>query len=407
MPPSFQVLRHGLRVATEALAHELARPGEHAPAWDALQWRLATAAAAAHGISPLLQRRSRWRAAGWDGFLAGQRAHVEARHRRVQALLAEIDLRAQGAGLALVALKGAALHALGLYLPGDRPMADIDLLVAADDEPRACALLQALGYLPSHAQWKHRSFSPATGSPPRGLGEHRDTPVTIELHTRIQERLPVASVDITARIMPAQPRPGLNPYPGKGALMSHLLLHAAGNLCSRSVRLIHLNDIALLATRMSAGDWRALWDEAAGAPPWWALPPLLLVRRYYPDPFPGAVLRRLRADCPPPLRWFWRRQRLSDASCSDLWLPALPGIEWARSPGEALAYLRQRLRPTPESRQERADMLRTQAWLQQDRDWVALPQHRRLLTRLLRPVPRMDTLYVVRAALEEERPVQA
>lgn len=399
MQPSLKILRNGLRVATETLAHELARPGDAMPTWDALQWQLASAAAAAHGVSPLLQRLSRWRDPDWTTFLAVQRAHVEHRHRRVAALLERIDDGARATDIAVVALKGAALHALGVYMPGDRPMADIDLLVDDGDAEKVCDLLRDIGYVASFAQWKHRVFKPAAGHSVKGLGEHRDTPINIELHTRIQERLPVAHVDITERVLPVQRQPGLNPYPSNGALMSHLLLHAAGNLCSRSLRLIHLNDIALLATRMTARDWRVLWGEGDEGAPWWALPPLQLICRYYRDPFPKAVLERLRADCPPLLRLLSRRQNLTAASCSNLWLPALPGIEWSRSLHEAAAYLRNRLHPTEENRQERADMVRTQLWLQ-DQSWVTLPHRRRLLTRLTRPVPRMDTLYVVRAALD-------
>ncbi|WP_368564657.1 nucleotidyltransferase family protein [Pseudoxanthomonas sp. UTMC 1351] len=399
MQPSLKTLRTGLRVATETLAQELARPGNAMPAWNSLQWQLASAAAAAHGISPLLQRLSLWPDPDWNGFLASQRAHVEHRHRRVAALLEHIDEAAQATNVAAVALKGAALHSLGLYMPGDRPMADIDLLVDDADAEKVGDLLRSIGYVESFAQWKHRVFKPAAGHPTPGLGEHRDTPINIELHTRIQERLPVSCVDITERILPVDRRPGLNPYPSNGALMSHLLLHAAGNLCSRSLRLIHLNDIALLARRMTMRDWQVLWGEGAAGVPWWALPPLQLICRYYRDPFPKAVLARLRADCPTLLRLLFRRQNLTAASCSNLWLPALPGIEWSRSLQEAAAYLRNRLRPTEESRRERADMVRTQLWLQ-DQSWVTLPHGRRLLTRLTRPVPRMDTLYVVRAALD-------
>jgi hypothetical protein len=48
---------------------------------------------------------------------------------------------------------------------------------------------------------------------------------------------------------------------------------------------------------------------------------------------------------------------------------------------------------------ERADMVRTQAWLQ-EKSWVTLPQRRRMIMWLTQPIPRMDTLYVVRSALE-------
>ncbi|KZC16607.1 MULTISPECIES: nucleotidyltransferase family protein [unclassified Rhodanobacter] len=403
MLPPLRIVRHGLRRTTEALAAELARPGGATPAWSELDWRLAAAVAVAHGVSPLLCRCCAWENPPWRRFLESQRKHVEQRHRRIAALLQRIDADARAAGLAMVPLKGSALHALGIYAPGERPMADIDLLVREDDAAAAIELLLELGYVESFAQWKHRVFKPATGRPYAGLGEHRDTPVNIELHTRIRERLPVSAVDITARIQPREPRPGLNPYPSSGALMSHLLLHAAGNMCGRSLRLLHLHDIALLAARMTDDDWNVLWHGDAAEPPWWALPPLRLVARHYPKVIPAAVLARLARDCPSLLRAISRRQTLTRVSCSELWLHALPGIEWSRSVREAGRYLRNRVSPPDEARKERADMVRTQLWLQ-GQSWVTSPHRRRILTWLTRPVPRMDTMYVVRAALEPLAP---
>ncbi|CAD7717836.1 hypothetical protein LMG31886_26090 [Xanthomonas hydrangeae] len=398
MQPSLRTIKHGLRTATERLAQELAQPGEVAPQWDRLQWQLAAAAAAAHGVSPLLQRRSLWQNSEWTTFLSEQRRHVEDRHRRIALLLTLIDAAARAAGMALVGLKGTALHRLGVYLPGDRPMADIDLLVEPEDAPAAAALLCELGYVASFEQWKHQVFKPIQGEAVAGLGEHRDAPINIELHTRIQERLPVHSVDITSRILPERAQPGLNPYPSIGALMCHLLLHAAGGICHRSIRLMHLHDLALLATRMGQRDWDQLWEETSVSP-WWALPPLLLLQRYYRSVVPAAVMARLQADCPRLLRMRAARQTLTTASCSNLWLPALPGIEWSRSLSEARQYLHNRVAPSAESRKERADMLQTQLWLQ-GQSWVRQSQARRLMTRLARPVPRTDMLYVVRAALD-------
>ncbi|OOG56555.1 nucleotidyltransferase family protein [Rhodanobacter sp. C03] len=399
MLPPLKTVREGLRRTTEALAVELEQPGIATPEWSDLEWRLAAAAAAAHGVSPLLCKSSRWQNPEWRGFLESQREHVELRHRRIASLLERIDASARAAGLAIVALKGSALHAIGVYVPGERPMADIDLLVRENDAAPVIQLLQDLGYVESFVQWKHRVFKPATGQPAAGLGEHRDTPVNIELHTRIQERLPISAVDITGRIYPQEPTPGLNPYPSNGALMNHLLLHAAGNICGRSLRLLHLNDIALLAGRMTTDDWNVLWDEHATDAPWWALPPLRLVARYYRNTVPVAVLARLERDCPALLRTISRRQTLTQVSCSDLWLHALAGIEWSRSVREVGRYVRNRVRPPKENIKERADMVRTQFWLQ-GQSWVRQNQGRRILTLLTRPVPRMDTLFVVRAALE-------
>lgn len=401
MLPPLKTVKAALRRTTEVLAVELAQaqPGRPMPKWNATEWRLASAAAAAHGVSPLLHRLSTWPHPAWRLFLADQHDHVERRHRRIQTLLQHIDADARAAGLTIVPLKGSALHALGLYTPGERPMADIDLLVHEHDVERACQLLRKLGYVDAFTQWKHRVFKPAHGKPIPTLGEHRDTPINIELHTRIQERLPIAAVDITDCIYPQQPQPGLNSYPSNGAMMSHLLLHAAGNICGRSLRLLHLNDISLLATRMMASDWSVLWQAAGGSTPWWALPPLRLVARYYRNAVPQWLLAQLERDGPWLLRALSRRHTLTQVSSSELWLHALPGIEWCRTVADARTYVVQRFAPTEEAVRERADMVRTQLWLQGQR-WVTASRWQRILTRLFQPVPRMDTLYVVRAALE-------
>src|SRR3546814_579332 len=198
---------------------------------------------------------------------------------------------------------------------------------------------------------------------------------------------------------PRHALPGLNDYASTGALMGHLLLHAAGNTCNRSLRLMHLHDIALLSTRMSVGDWIALGECDDGGAPWWALPPLAMVDRYYPGAIPADVLAGLSRQCPLLLRLFSRSQTMTRASCSGLWLHPLSGVEWSRSAGDVGRYLRQRIRPSREAVQERADMLRTQLWLQ-GQDWVRMSHRRRVLSWLTRPVPRMDIMYAVRAAME-------
>ncbi|HET9820068.1 MAG TPA: nucleotidyltransferase family protein [Rhodanobacteraceae bacterium] len=395
MLPPLKIIRAGLRRTTEALASELACPGGPTPTWSELDWQLAMAAATAHGVSPLLRKHSGWTHPRWRQFLENQHEEVAIRHRRIAALLEHIDARSHAAGLAMVPLKGAALHALGLYTPGDRPMADIDLLVREEDVHAATRLLLGIGYVPSFDDWRHRVFKPAAGVPPAVLGEHRDTPVNIELHARIRERLPVSVVDITERILRREPRPGLNPYPSRSALLAHLLLHAAGNMCGRSLRLMHLHDIALLARSMQPEEWIFLWRGRAC---WWALPPLQMVARHYQDAIPDTVLATLARDCPPLLRAVSRRRTLAQVSCSELWLHAFPGLEWSRGPLDAARFVAGRIRRSPEQLRERNDMARAQLWLR-DRDWVMAPQPRRILTWLTRKVPRMDMMYAVRMAL--------
>lgn len=394
--PPLKTVRAGLRRTTEAIAAELAHPGGTTPAWSDLEWRLASAAAVAHGVSPLLWKHSGWTHPRWRRFLENQHEHVAIRHARITALLERIDALARAAGLAMTPLKGAALHALGIYAPGDRPMADIDLLIHEDDVEAATGLMHAIGYVQSFDHWRHRVFKPAVGTPLAVLGEHRDTPVNIELHTRVRERLPVSIVDITEWIRPCEPDAGLNPYPSRGALLAHLLLHAAGNICGRSLRLMHLHDIALLARDMQPDEWVFLWRGGAC---WWALPPLQMAARYYRGAIPDVVLTTLALDCPPLLRMISRRQTLAGVSCSELWLHAFPGLEWSRGVSEAARFIAGRIRPSVEKKRERADMTRTQLWLH-DGGWVTATQRRRILTWLTRKVPRMDVMYVVRAALE-------
>lgn len=380
---------------------ELAHPGGAMPAWSDLEWRIARASAVAHGVSPLLWKHSGWSHPRWRRFLEDQHAHVAARHARITALLARIDALARATGVAVTPLKGAALHALGIYTAGDRPMADIDLLVDECDIDAVAGQMRAIGYVPSFDHWRHRVFKPAAGIPPAVLGEHRDTPITLELHTRIRERLPVSVVDITERIRPRHPEPGLHPYPSRSALLAHLLLHAAGNICGRSLRLVHLHDIALVARGMQPEEWVFLWQDGAC---WWALPPLQMAARYCPDAIPAAVLDTLARDCPPLLRIVSRHQTLTKVSCSELWLHAFPGLEWSRDVADAIRYVLDRVRPSAEKNRERADMVRTQLWLH-DEDWVTATQRKRILTWLTRRVPRMDIMFVARMALADAPPV--
>jgi hypothetical protein len=182
--------------------------------------------------------------------------------------------------------------------------------------------------------------------------------------------------------------------------MSHLLLHAAGNICNRGLRLLHLHDIAILAARMSPSDWDACLDERRIGSPWWTVPPLLLVARYYKGAIPADVLARIAPACPIHLRTISRHQTLTQVSCSEFLLHAFPGIEWSRSAPEASHYVRNRLKPSQELVQQRKDMARTQLWLQGEH-WATSPQRRRMLTWLIHPVPRLDALFAVRAALEQ------
>ncbi len=402
MLPSPESIELGLTAATERFAAELVKPQSSAPAWTDFEWQMARAAAVLHGITPLLASILQWTGpASWQEFVREQRHQTLLRHRRIAALLKVVDERASDQGLAVVALKGAALHALGVYCAGERPMADIDLLVRPADAQRAAETLAALGYVPTAAIWKHQVFEPAQYAATATLpvGEHADYPLKVELHTRIAERMPLTETVITEWIFPLHPEPGLNPYPSSTALLLHLLLHAAGNMCNRALRLMHLHDIARLAAKATPSEWEQLLG-AAPAPKslWWALPPLELLNRYQPGLVPGHVLAALRGACPWALRCLCRRASLAQMSYASLAISAFPAMPWCTSPGERLRYVRQRILPGAEQRVARR-VTAAEQWAAH-RTWSHQSQGRRVLRWLVKRPPRQASMYIVQAVLE-------
>jgi hypothetical protein len=400
----FKAVEAALRTTTEFLARELRCPGIEPPTWSNFEWRIARAAAALQGISALLSDVLRWKGPDeWQAFLVEQKNHTLLRHQRITQLLARMDSRARGDGVAIVALKGAALHDLGLYRPGERPMGDIDLLVNACDLEAGGRLLKSIGYAESFTNRRHKVFEPTEKKSHAGLGEHIDNPINVEMHTGIAERLPWFEIDITALEFPAHARPGLNPYPSLAALMRHLLLHAAGNMRARALRHIQLHDIALLAGRMQRGDWQELIEAHAGERTlWWALPPLRLTARYYPDAIPPPTLAETERRCSRLLRQVSRRHELSDVSWSRLRIQAFPGIEWSRSPMEAAAFAASRVWPSRAALSELSEAVTVQPSLTTT-PWYHQSHGRRILRWVFSRPPRVQTMFSVRAALEHER----
>jgi hypothetical protein len=397
-----RALPAALRKTTERLAGELACPSRIAPDWSDFEWLIARAVAAMHGVSPLLSRVLRWDGpAGWVKFLGEQRAHTASRHQRIRELLLALDQRARDDGIAVLSLKGAALHALGIYAAGERPMADVDLLVHADDSQRAVRMLRALDFDLTHTMWKHMVFEPSARRAQVAFGEHCGNDIKIELHTHISEMLPRRIADVSELIFPERPHPGLNDYNSNASLMIHLLLHAAGAMVARAVRLLNLHDISLLAARMNDRDWDNLLSQARRQPNgfWWAYPPLALTARYYAS-IPDRVLATLAADCPWALRQLCPRRSLSDVSFSYLWVSAFPGIEWTHSVSELLAYAAQRLVPGAEVRALRAVIAKTQPFAAGN-SWNHMSQGSRILRWMTTRQARAETLHPIRMALAQ------
>jgi hypothetical protein len=397
-PPA--TLPETLRKITETLAAELACPTLRAPDWSDFEWKIARAVAAMHGVSPLLSKTLRWQGpADWMTFLEEQRIHTATRHRRIAELLQHIDERGRATGIAAVALKGAALHAIGLCAAGERPMADIDLLVRPADAERMARLLESLGFYESDASWKERVFTPQVQRAVGGLGEHSDNYVKIDLHERICERLPWRITDVTDCVFPTQARPGVNAYPSTASLMIHLLLHAAGAMAFQSLRLLQLHDLAQLSSRMTEAEWeQVLAQRSRGGRLWWAFPPLQLASRYFSPRIPSHVLAALADDCPFVLDRVSRHRTLYEVSYSYPCVDAFPGVEWAQSIREVLEYAVSRVRPSAERVAMREHTAKSEAWASQSQ-WVRLSQGRRIVRWVTSRPPRPVTMHAVSAAL--------
>ncbi len=399
--PPLGALHDTVRQITENLAGQLKHASSAAPQWSQSQWLLARAVASVQGVSPLLAGSLPWEGpSGWQRFLREQHAHTQGRHARMRELLDRLDDAARSAGIGFVALKGAALDQLQIYKPGERPMADIDVLVNDQDAQPAGQMLTDLGFHRTHINWKHEAYV-AGDHTPNGFGENSANPLKVELHTRIRELLPVRATEITHCILPDQARKGLNPYPSRAALMLHLLLHAAGAMSVRAARLIQFQDIARLAATLDSLDWQELLakettlDQAL----WWAYPPLEMAARYC-DSIPQAVLTTLACRCPWWIRQTYRRRSVSEVSLSYLWVTAFPGIEWARSPYDALKYVKQRVIPDAQLRQLRKLLANTEPAAAHS-TWAHLSQSQRILRWLTSRQARPEALRPIQLALSQ------
>jgi hypothetical protein len=403
--PPFAKVAAALAEVTEILASELVSATSEPPPWTDLEWRIASAVTAMQGISSLLSARLLWKAPMcFRQFLGEQREHTAQRHLRIMNLLERIDTQARLEGVPLVALKGAALYQCGIYEVGERPMADVDLLVRDRDTDAVTRLLAACDFESTFVTWRHQLYEPKVVVPPTGtsFGEHSDNPIKIEVHTRIRERLPVTETDITQYLFPTEPQFGLNTYRSAPALMLHLLLHAAGNMRARALRLIQLQDLARLASRFQTCNWEELLslhpnDENL----WWAVPPLTLTARYFPNVIPEWVLTRLKRRCPWLLRKFSGRYRLSDVSWSNPRVYAFPGIEWSRSVAEACRFAISRIWPNRESLLELHHYAATQPGVSEI-PWYGISHAARILRWLSSKAPRVQTMLSVRGAFAKQ-----
>jgi hypothetical protein len=386
--PGRAELAAGLRQITESLAAEIETPTAVAPPWSEFQWGIARAVVAIHGIAGLLSRGLRWAEPGWRHFLQSEVSETREQFRHIAAALEELHALSQNSGIPVVALKGLALHALGIYEPGERPMADIDLLVRSADVGGMEGLLARAGFVPRGVTWKHREFE--------RVRDH--SRVKIDLHTRLAERIASREIRLADDAFAAVP--GVQGYASRLQLLRHLLLHAAGNMSTRSARAIQLHDIARVSAQLEPAEWSRFrsdpWEQR-----WCFYPPLLLVDRYFPGVVDHGALAALAATCPPMLARVVKRQTLTDVSMSDPRQMALPELAWCASIGTLLRYAQLRLLPGRERTEGLRRLADTQGFGRGQR-WFTMSQPARIATWLFRKPIRPATLHAVRRGLAHD-----
>jgi hypothetical protein len=391
--PPFATLQAALIAATNRFVRELRAPEEVAPHWNDFEWGIARSVCVMHGLAGMLAGRLRWRGPdSWAKFLAEQQRHMRLREARARELLACLHDATRARGISIVPLKGSALLALGLHSAGVRPMSDIDLLVAPEDEAALTGTLQSIGYRPSVVTRRHTDFVPVDQTFPENFGEHVDNPFRIEVHLAIAEPLPISRVDITARVWPSDAHPGTNSYASNAALFCHLLLHATGGMRTNTLRFMQLIDLARLAPRLTREEWYALTGDGEHA--WWKYPVLRMVAGHFPEVIPADALATARAACPAPL--IRARHDLAEVSWTNLTIPALPGYEWSRTPVELLRYARSRLVPERKALAEIADAINHHPELRRV-PWYDQSHLTRILRWLTSRPPRVQTMAAVLA----------
>ena len=387
-----------LRRITEALSVELSSPTSSTPDWREFDWGIARAVVAIHGIAGILLRDLRWREApGWREFLEREVSATRDRLAQSQELLQELDVRARRKGIPIIALKGCALHALGLYQPGERPMADVDLLAKPAQFETASSLLLGMGFAAGRQSWKHREFTQATAPMADSADTAAASMLKVDLHSRLAEKLAYRDFELPGDPFAGSAEAGVRGYASPAALLSHLLLHTAGNMSSRWVRAIHLHDIARMAECLSAEDWVSM--RATRWPDRWCLyPPLKLTDRYFPGCIDAATLRELESDCP---RWLVRvtaRQCLTDVSASNARVLALPELAWCASLKDLVRYVRLRAIPDRSELDDLRGLART-AEYGRGQNWFTMSQPARIATWLFRRPLRPATLHAVKTGL--------
>jgi hypothetical protein len=310
-----------------------------ASAWGEDHCRAAAWAIWRHGLGPVLAEGETL--AVLPGALqAHLREDLRLGGERNAILLGDLGAvldKADQAGIEVVPLKGSLLAPLYYDDPALRPMADLDLLVRAENQRGLIELAQERGYVLARERPRHTVLSREgkTASDVVRLGEHPDNPMNVEIHPRVAGDVWGLRYELT-EAMWASSRPGsllgstARLLPPR-VLMRHLLVHAATNMMDRTLRAIHLHDLTVLGPHLKEADWDALCNEAEGTAEARLLyAPLALADRWLgAQAAPPVVLARLRRESPARLTRFIREAPLAQMTICGFTWPRRGRIPWA------------------------------------------------------------------------------
>ena len=262
------------------------RPGS-GPRWNDFEWGMARSVCVMQG-SPAAREPPQLARPGFvGGVSSASSAHIRLRDQRhAREILATLNRRTHARGGHRCIAQGfRAARARITSAAGVRPMGDIDLLVAPRDAGHSHRGLKSSGY---RTRVIRRDVTLCSLPPERPLrdtfGEHVHNPLT----DRAAHRHRRASAALAGRHH--GPHRGRRrcarrePLRLRMALMSHMLLHTAGNMRTNALRFMQLIDIARLAPRLTAPGLARLAATAQNA--WWMYPLLALPRAIFPDAIP-------------------------------------------------------------------------------------------------------------------------
>ncbi len=228
-----------------------------------------------HGIAPLLH--TRFKASGistrcapeFIDYLATQYGACKSRARRISEIQQQLTQPFADDNRDLLLLKGCQLLSACYPDPALRPMADIDVLIRAENRPLLEAVTDRLGlrlysetadgasYLTSAAmsgiEDANEGMFVSEDARELYVYERADAPIAVDVHFRVTRSLQFAVIDLTESLR----REGQEGRLGAAA-MAHLVLHNVQNLIEHRCRLIQLYDVYLLAQQLNEKDWNEL-----------------------------------------------------------------------------------------------------------------------------------------------------